>query len=798
MKRIVILIMALVAVLPLPAENIESSSVKMLEELNKTLKEEYLGWSKTQQRFMTTFERTHQEMSQAVGQYEDLLLRFFDQDPQFTFTLSWTLKAVTQQAARFPEIKTEYDNLFYKLNVEIDRYERLITLLEQRPIPPDKEPLREACLAYAHFLLENNRSLYGTLAADYQYFESAILRLNEADVFADERYKQLEKYVFTDRQTSWSDIAAAPSLFLRQVFDDCHFQYGQLDLRSRFYAGLHIALVFVLLCLSGILAVRLSTRFFSFTRKLNRSRRILSGILVGCALFLLIYYCWTPSYDILLPILLRMFKNFVWLLAIILTALLCRVEAPRLRDTIRLYVPTLITALTVLVSRLCFIPDTLLALVLPIVLVVVIGWLLSVCKRSRKRVDRFDLIVARVSYAVAAASLVVDILGFTFVALLMITWWYIQLAIILAVQCITFYLRLYKERRLDPTIDKYLDRLSNLTGLKKGSLLFGFTWFYDLVVGVILPMLALLSVPFCLRLTMDVFEFDMIYDTIFHQPFISLTDHNGADILKISLHLIIWLACLFLIFRYLDKLIHYCWLGCRYRQFCRQTKRTRIRMNELNLSLDNSIISVLVWMTYIVIAFVMLRIPISSLGLVAGGFSAGIGIALKDTINNFMHGIQLMNGRMRVGDIIEIDGIRGGVSEIGYQYTKIKTPDGKSIYFDNNKFFSNNFTNLSKGSSYEFVRIPIVVNFGTDIDKVRQLVTEAVTSLNNKDKYDRDILNPNFGVRVMVSSFEKYGVKIIVSQQVLVEEMAVFVPRATEVIYNTLVSNDIEIATSKD
>ena len=70
--------------------------------------------------------------------------------------------------------------------------------------------------------------------------------------------------------------------------------------------------------------------------------------------------------------------------------------------------------------------------------------------------------------------------------------------------------------------------------------------------------------------------------------------------------------------------------------------------------------------------------------------------------------------------------------------------------------------------------------------------------MNNKDKYDRDILNPNFGVRVMVSSFEKYGVKIIVSQQVLVEEMAVFVPRATEVIYNTLVSNDIEIATSKD
>ena len=45
MKRIVILIIVLAAILPLQAENFDSSSSKTLEELNKTLKEEYLGWS---------------------------------------------------------------------------------------------------------------------------------------------------------------------------------------------------------------------------------------------------------------------------------------------------------------------------------------------------------------------------------------------------------------------------------------------------------------------------------------------------------------------------------------------------------------------------------------------------------------------------------------------------------------------------------------------------------------------------------------------------------------------------------
>ena len=68
----------------------------------------------------------------------------------------------------------------------------------------------------------------------------------------------------------------------------------------------------------------------------------------------------------------------------------------------------------------------------------------------------------------------------------------------------------------------------------------------------------------------------------------------------------------------------------------------------------------------------------------------------------------------------------------------------------------------------------------------------------DKEPVREECLHPDFGVRVTVSSLEDSGVKIIVSQQVLVEEKVGYVPKATEVIYNTLVSNDIEIATSKD
>ena len=188
-----------------------------------------------------------------------------------------------------------------------------------------------------------------------------------------------------------------------------------------------------------------------------------------------------------------------------------------------------------------------------------------------------------------------------------------------------------------------------------------------------------------------------------------------------------------------------------------------------------------------------LHIPTSSLSLVAGGLSAGIGFALKDTLNNFIYGIQLMSGRLRIGDWIVCDGIRGKVTHIGYQSTEIETIDGAEMSFLNATLFAKNFSNLTRNHGYEFVKITVGVAYGTDIQRVRELLGEALQKLQDKDAFGRDIVDSKRGITISLEEMDDSAVTIAVKQQVLVAERIGYIDRAKEVIYNTLNENGISI-----
>ena len=323
--------------------------------------------------------------------------------------------------------------------------------------------------------------------------------------------------------------------------------------------------------------------------------------------------------------------------------------------------------------------------------------------------------------------------------------------------------------------------------------MFGFTWFYDLVVGVVLPVITVLSIPFCLHLSLDVFDFDNLFERIFYSPFVSLSDKNGVAVFTISFRNIILLTGLFFVFRYINKLIHALWQYIRYNAFLRKHNRKTVRKNEINLSLGNSILSVIVWFVYIAVVVMTLRIPLGSLSLVAGGLSAGVGLALKDILNNFIYGIQLMSGRLRVGDWIECDGVRGRVTAITYQSTQIETEEGTEMSFLNASLFGKTFNNLTKNNSYEFTKIIVGVAYGTDVQRVREIIERAMEVMKTKDNYGREVVDPQYGVYVRFGEFSNSSVDIAVKQYVLVPERIAYVDKAKEVIYNALNENGINI-----
>ena len=669
---------------------------------------------------------------------------------------------------------------------------------------------REQCIFYAGELLKMYAETKAVVVADSIHYYETFLRLKETYDYAHDYYQVLQNRIFVEGQTPWYAILQRPGRYWRQAMEDADEKYDVGALQSLFSKGTAeqtsdtsweyslqvfiIALFLVELLAIWLVVWLLLIPVFRMKRLKDvvvKEHRPFISLLVAILITIIVNS--TIGGDGLLHIAAHLTNTFLWLLAVILIALLLRLKPKQLKYGVRLYLPTFCMALAVIGFRVVFMPNTLMNFIFPPVLIAFFVWQLIACLHNAKKVDRSDRMLGWASLVATGAALGVAIAGYIFASLLILVWWYFQLAAIHAFYTILYFIVQYRKKRMPNRLSDYRSRIDFVTGPGKETLMFGATWFYDLVKEVVLPVLGLLSIPFCIHLALDVFDFEDLYNNIYYHNFVELVNDSGAATFRLSFHGILVLISLFFVFRYINRALHAVWQQVRYALFMKKHHRKTIRNNEINLSLGNSIISVLVWFTYIVVIVLTLHIPTSSLSLVAGGLSAGIGFALKDTLNNFIYGIQLMSGRLRIGDWIVCDGIRGKVTHIGYQSTEIETIDGAEMSFLNATLFAKNFSNLTRNHGYEFVKITVGVAYGTDIQRVRELLGEALQTLQDKDAFGRDIVDSKRGISITLEEMDDSAVTIAVKQQVLVAERIGYIDRAKEVIYNTLNENGIAI-----
>ena len=671
---------------------------------------------------------------------------------------------------------------------------------------------REQCIFYAGELLKMYAETKAVVVADSIHYYETYLRLKETYDYAHDYYQVLQNRIFVEGQTPWYTILQRPGRYWKQAIGDASEKYDLGSLKSLFKSGqteqsatdtgweyslqVFIIVLFVIeLLVIWLLVSLLLMPAFRYLKPLKeyveKDQRRFISLLVAILITILINS--TIGGDGLLHIAARLTNTFLWLLAAILVALFFRLKPKQLKYGVRLYLPTFCMALAVIGFRVVFMPNTLMNYIFPPVLIAFFVWQLFACLHNAKKVDRGDRFLGWTSLVVTGAALAVAIAGYIFASLLILVWWYFQLASIHIFFTVLYLIVQYRKKRMSQRISDYRSRIDFVTGPGKETLMFGATWFYDLVKDVVLPVIGLMSLPFCIHLALDVFDFEDLYNNIYYQNFVQLVNDSGADTFRLSFHGILLLVSLFFVFRYVNRALHAIWQQCRYAIFMKKHHRKTVRNNEINLSLGNSIISVLVWFTYIVVIVLTLHIPTGSLSLVAGGLSAGIGLALKDTLNNFIYGIQLMSGRLRVGDWIVCDGIRGKVTHIGYQSTEIETIDGAEMSFLNATLFAKNFSNLTRNHGYEFVKITVGVAYGTDIQRVRELLGEALQTLQDKDAFGRDIVDSKRGISISLEDMDDSAVTIAVKQQVLVAERVAYIDRAKELIYNTLNENGISI-----
>ena len=167
-------------------------------------------------------------------------------------------------------------------------------------------------------------------------------------------------------------------------------------------------------------------------------------------------------------------------------------------------------------------------------------------------------------------------------------------------------------------------------------------------------------------------------------------------------------------------------------------------------------------------------------GMLAGaGISAFIiGFALKDIGENFLAGIILAFKRpFRVGDIVDINGMRGQVLTLNLRDTQIKTGDGKDVFIPNGMILKNPLINYTIDGflRYDFI---IGLDYGSDYDSAVDLIKSSIirvegvlSGIKEPEVWVVDLAESTLNIQVTfwVDTFERSISDAVVKSKAILE-----------------------------
>lgn len=121
-----------------------------------------------------------------------------------------------------------------------------------------------------------------------------------------------------------------------------------------------------------------------------------------------------------------------------------------------------------------------------------------------------------------------------------------------------------------------------------------------------------------------------------------------------------------------------------------------------------------------------LGVPVTVFSFFGGALAVGIGFGSQNIVNNFISGLILLAERpIRVGDVIQIDGVTGKVTEIGARSTRVTTGSNMEILVPNSSFLQTNVVNWTLSDDVVSSKVTVGVAYGSQARRVAELLERA-------------------------------------------------------------------------